>query len=144
MLSRRNVRTVPSVLSRAGAFTPKRAFAWRGEQSRANEEAGADDAVAVEIPVENRRLAARMIFEHGGVEGEPGKCRDEQHDAGGSQCRMRHAVEQPEQRDAFERPAERDPLAIELDREDEGDEETARRRRTTRVGSAAHGSSAGR
>ena len=67
--------------------------------------------------------AARMVFEHGGIEREPDERGDQQAGAGQPQPGMRHAMEQPEQRRAFQRPADGDPLAVELDRENQGDEE---------------------
>src|SRR5437867_8946664 len=98
-------------------------MARRRQQSRGGEQTHRRDAVSVKIPIKNRERGALMITEHGRIEREPGEYDDEKTDARQAQSRMRHAMKQPAKRRAFQRPAHRDPLAIELDRENQRDEE---------------------
>src|SRR6266436_7819201 len=67
-----------------------------------------------------------MIAEHGRVQRKARKHHDEQADACETQSRMRHAMEEPAERRTFHRPANSDPLAVELDRENERDEKQRR------------------
>ena len=64
-----------------------------------------------------------MIIEDGGIEREPDKRGEQEAGACQAQSGMGHAMEEPEQRGAFHRPADGDPLALELNREYQGDEE---------------------
>src|SRR5206468_7087198 len=81
------------------------------------------DAVSVEIPIQNRRRSARMITEHGWIEGEAREYNYEQGDTREPKSSVRNAMKKPAECCAFQRPANRDPLSIELDRENQRDEE---------------------
>ena len=108
-----------------GGVHAEGAIARRREQAGAQEEARDRGAERIEIPVENR-AGARVVGEDGGIEREARESRDEQHDTSRAQPVVRHTVEQPQQRRTLERPGDRDPLAVELDGEDERDEEQRR------------------
>ena len=97
-------------------------FTRWGEQVSAAEQTRCHRAEAVEIPVENRGAAARVVLEHGGVETEPREGCHEQRGADEAKAVMWHALEEPEQRRTFQRPAQCQPLAIKLNREHERDE----------------------
>lgn len=105
-----------------GGREMENAVAGRGEQTRTDENAEDRETVGVEISVKDRDVAARMIREDSGVEGEPGENDDEKDDAGGAEAGMGDAMEEPEQGGALECPGYGEPLAFELDRENQGDE----------------------
>ena len=117
MFSRTNSRIVPAALA-----APMLRFHSRGSQIRRREERRRGDEIRVEIPVEDRALARRVIAEERRIERQPHEHRGEQRAAQATQPAVRNAREEPHQRRAFERPADRDPLLVELQRNGHGDE----------------------
>ena len=112
----------PKRVEQRGGVQAEDPLAGRGHQPRPGEKRGGDQAVRVEIPVEDRRGAAGVVFQDGRVERQPGERDDQENRPRGAQARVRHAVEKPEQRRALEPPRDREPLPVELDGEDQGDE----------------------
>ena len=98
-------------------------IARRGEQTRAEHHRRSDDAIGVEVPIPDRCAGAAVFGDDPGIERETHEADGEQADTDVAQTGMRDRVEQREQRDAFNRPADGEPLAFELDRENESNEE---------------------
>ena len=64
-----------------------------------------------------------MVFEHGGVEGQPAEGEAKQTDPDVAQSAVRDEAEEPNKGKTFQGPAHGDPFAIKLDWENQGNKE---------------------
>src|SRR5439155_14548554 len=92
------------------------------EQAGTGELTKGNDSVSIQVPVPDGRAGSAIFGDHPWIQGEAREADHQQAKANDAKPRMGHALEEPQQGCALQGPAERDPLALELNWENQRDE----------------------